>query len=60
MSDVNINIDNEPSNFSYEIEGSDDTDILNKIGEEIRLYRDEVRELNRAFFDASQKKIFQK
>ena len=59
-SDVNINIDNEPSNFSYEIEGSDDTDILNKIGEEIRLYRDEVRELNRAFFDASQEEDISK
>tara|TARA_B100002052_G_scaffold298400_1_gene331777 strand:- start:1682 stop:2797 length:1116 start_codon:yes stop_codon:yes gene_type:complete len=57
---IKIKINDVDSFNSYTIEGSNDTDILNEIGNKITSYRNEVRELNRAFFDANQEKDISK
>ncbi len=59
-SNINIKINDIKSSTTYTIEGSNDTDILNQIGSKITSYRNEVRELNRAFFDANEEKDISK
>ena len=59
-SDINISIQSNNSLLTSTIDGSSDTDILLGIGERIISYRNQVRELNRAFFDANEDKDLQK
>ena len=59
-SDINISIQSNNSLLNSTIDGSSDTDILLGIGERIISYRNQVRELNRAFFDANEDKDLQK
>lgn len=58
--DINILIQLTGSSFNSTIEGSNDTDILIDLGQKITDYRNQVRELNRSFFDANEEKDIQK
>jgi peroxiredoxin len=58
--DINILIDDTNNSFNSTIKGSSDTDILIGLGQNITNYRNQVRELNRSFFDANEEKDIQK
>ena len=58
--DINILVQLTDGSFTSTIEGSNDTDILIGLGKKITDYRNEVRELNRSFFDANEEKDLQK
>ena len=58
--DINILVQLTENSFTSSIEGSNDTDILIGLGKKITDYRNEVRELNRSFFDANEEKDLQK
>lgn len=59
-SDIDILIQLTENSFNSIIEGSNDTDILIGLGKKITDYRNQVRELNRSFFDANEEKDIQK
>ena len=58
--DINILVQLTENSFTSSIKGSNDTDILIGLGKKITDYRNEVRELNRSFFDANEERDLQK